>query len=99
MYAQFFGNYLLSRNILTTEQLIQAMHKKSSTQIKLGTLAIHAGYMTASEVDRVIILQTHQDKRFGELAISEGRDDVAKVLEKVPAYPAETFNALCQNQK
>lgn len=72
MYAQFFGNYLLSRNILTTEQLIQAMHKKSSTQIKLGTLAIHAGYMTASEVDRVIILQTHQDKRFGELAISEG---------------------------
>lgn len=72
MYAQFFGNFLLSRNIVTTEQLIQAMHKKSSTQIKLGTLAIHAGYMTASEVDRVIILQTHQDKRFGELAISEG---------------------------
>ncbi len=72
MYAQFFGNYLLAQNVVTSEQLIQAMHKKSVTQIKLGTLAIHAGYMTASEVDRIVILQTHQDKRFGELAISEG---------------------------
>lgn len=72
MYAQFFGNYLLAQGVVTREQLIQAMHKKSTIQIKLGTLAIHAGYMTASEVDRIIILQTHQDKRFGELAISEG---------------------------
>lgn len=72
MYAQFFGNYLLSRNIVTRAQLIQAMQKKSSMHIKLGTLAIHAGYMTANEVDRIIVLQTHCDKRFGELAISEG---------------------------
>lgn len=72
MYAQFFGNYLLSRGIVTKEQLIRAMQEKFSAHVKIGTLAIHAGYMTASEVDRVIILQTHQDKRFGELAISEG---------------------------
>lgn len=72
MYAQFFGNYLLSRDIVTKEQLIQAMQKKSSERIKLGTLAMHAGYMTADEVERVRILQTHQDQRFGELAIAEG---------------------------
>lgn len=85
MYAQFFGNFLLSRNIVTSEQLIQAMYKKSSTQIKLGTLAIHAGYMTASEVDRVIILQTHQDKRFGELAIKEGYLTEMQVTELLKA--------------
>lgn len=72
MYAQFFGNYLLSRNVVTREQLIQAMKKKATEHMKLGTLAIHAGYMTAQEVDQVIIMQTHQDKRFGELAIMEG---------------------------
>lgn len=72
MYAQFFGNYLLSRNVVTKEQLMCAMEKTSAEKIKLGTLAIHAGYMTANEVDRIIILQTHQDKRFGELAIQEG---------------------------
>ena len=51
MYAQFFGNYLLARNMVTAEQLLQAMQKKSSMQIKLGMLAIHAGYMTAGEVE------------------------------------------------
>lgn len=85
MYAQFFGNYLLARNMVTAEQLLQAMQKKSSMQIKLGTLAIHAGYMTADEVERVVILQTHQDKRFGELAIQEGyltELQVAELLSK-----------------
>lgn len=85
MYAQFFGNYLLTRDLVTREQLIQAMHKKSATQIKLGTLAIHAGYMTANEVDRIIILQTHQDKRFGELAIEEGYLTEMQVTELLKA--------------
>lgn len=85
MYAQFFGNYLLTRDIVTKEQLITAMQKKTSQHMKLGTLAIHAGYMTAGEVDRVIILQTHQDKRFGEIAIHEGyltETQVAELLKK-----------------
>lgn len=71
--------------MVTAEQLLQAMQKKSSMQIKLGTLAIHAGYMTAGEVERVVILQTHQDKRFGELAIQEGyltELQVAELLSK-----------------
>ena len=71
MYAQFFGNYLLSHGI-TKEQLMHAMQEANSEHPKLGTLAMHAGYMSASEVDRVIIMQTHEDKRFGELAIREG---------------------------
>ena len=83
MYAQFFGNYLLSHGVVTREQLLETMHRKSSTKIKLGTLAIHAGYMTANEVDRIVILQTHEDKRFGELAIHEGyltEEEVTKLL-------------------
>lgn len=42
---------------------------------------MHAGYMSASEVDRVIIMQTHEDKRFGELAIREGYLTEAQVTE------------------
>lgn len=85
MYAQFFGNYLLSRDAVTKEQLIYAMQKKSSDHIKLGTLAIHAGYMTANEVDRVVIMQTHEDKRFGELAVKEGYLTEAQVAELLKA--------------
>lgn len=72
MYTQFFGNYLLEKDIITTEQLLDALQEQSKVHLKLGTLAIHEGYMTAGEVDNIIIMQTHQDKKFGELAIEEG---------------------------
>lgn len=72
MYTQFFGNYLLERGVVTQEQLFAAMQKQSSTRMKLGTLAIHAGYMTAVEVDNVVIQQTHKDMKFGELAVELG---------------------------
>lgn len=72
MYSQFFGNYLLSKQAVTTEQLIRAIQEQHSNHLRLGTLAMHAGYMTASQVDQIIIRQTHEDRRFGELAIEEG---------------------------
>ncbi len=41
----------------------------ADTHIKLGTLAMQMGYMTADEVDEVTYLQTREDKRFGEIAL------------------------------
>lgn len=69
MYAQFFGSFLLSKNAVSPEQLTEAISRMSDTHIKLGTLAMHKGYMTASEVDEVCFLQTREDKRFGEIAL------------------------------
>ena len=81
MYTQFFGNYLLSRNYVTQEQLFDAMQKQASQRIRLGTLAISDGLMTAEEVDTVVIQQTHEDKKFGELAIELGYLSNAQVME------------------
>jgi len=72
MFTQFFGHFLLEKQILTSEQLLRALTEQTNTRIKLGTLAIHAGLMTANEVERVIILQTKQDQRFGEIAVEKG---------------------------
>ena len=69
MYAQFFGNYLLNNNAVTPEQLSAAIEKIGHTHMKIGTLAMHKGYMTAAEVDEVCFLQTREDKRFGEIAL------------------------------
>ena len=69
MYTQFFGNYLLANGYVTRDQLFSAMRQEADQHMKLGTLAIHAGYMNAAQVDDVVIHQTHQDNRFGELAI------------------------------
>ena len=85
MYTQFFGNYLSKRGIITHEQLFHAMDLLSTAHVKIGTLAINEGYMTASEVENVIILQTHKDKRFGQLAMEEGyltQEQLDDLLEK-----------------
>ena len=83
MFTQFFGNYLLTQGAVTQEQLFSAMKKLAGTRMRLGTLAIHAGYMTASEVDKILIEQTHTDKKFGEIAVEQGYltdEQVAELL-------------------
>lgn len=85
MYTQFFGNYLLTHEIVTQEQLFSAMQRMANEHMRLGTLAIHAGYMTSKQVDEVIIEQTHADRKFGELAIELGfltPDQVHELLQE-----------------
>ena len=48
MYTQLFGGYLLNHGILTTAQLAAVMDQAKETRVKLGVLAINAGYMTAA---------------------------------------------------
>lgn len=90
MYSQFFGNYLLGRQVVTTEQLIQAIEEQHIRHLKVGTLAIHAGYMTTEQVDDVLMLQAHENKRFGEIAVEKGyltKEQVQSLLnEQIPIY-------------
>ena len=72
MFSAFFGNYLLNENIVTRKQLDKALAHQDRTRLKLGTLAIDAGYMTATEVEELHRIQITTDKRFGELAIDAG---------------------------
>lgn len=90
MYTQFFGNFLLQRNIVTPEQLIAAINQEGTSHIKLGTLAMYHNLMTANEIDDVVVAQTHEDKQFGELAVERNyltEDQVNHLLsEQSPEY-------------
>lgn len=89
MFSQFFGSYLLRREVITSEQLAEAIAKVNEAHIKLGTLAIHSGYMVASEVDEVCYLQTREDKRFGEIAVERGyltEEQVTELLNNQTPY-------------
>lgn len=90
MYTQFFGSYLLRESVVTPEQLIKAIDKLTSAHVKIGTLAMHKGLMTASEVDEVCFLQKRIDKRFGEIAIERHyltEEQVTELLtEQTPDY-------------
>ncbi|MEG2813693.1 MAG: chemotaxis protein CheX [Oscillospiraceae bacterium] len=72
MIAQFFGNYLLNQRLVTTEQLKKAIIKSQGVRLKVGVLAINAGYMTAEQVDIVHQKQKTMDKKFGEIAVECG---------------------------
>ena len=87
MFNKYFGSYILTKNVLTPEQLKQVLSKQESSRVKLGILAIEAGVMTAFQVNRVHKLQSLQDQRFGEIAISEG------------FLTQETLTALLDRQK
>ena len=82
MYTQFFGNYLLQRQIVTNEQLLSAMQRASKSRLKVGTLALHQGYMTTQEIEECLYLQTREDKRFGEIAMERGylTEDIIREL-------------------
>lgn len=72
MFTQFFGNYLLNERLCTPAQLIDGLQEKKNTRVKLGVLAINAGYMTSEQVDKIHEMQTKLDKRIGDIAVEFG---------------------------
>uniref|UniRef100_I2Q6M5 Chemotaxis phosphatase CheX-like domain-containing protein n=1 Tax=Desulfovibrio sp. U5L TaxID=596152 RepID=I2Q6M5_9BACT len=79
MFSQFFGNYLRKRGCITFEQMREVLALQDSVRVKLGVLAIDAGYMSAAQVEEVHSLQSRIDKRFGEIAIDMGILDEEKL--------------------
>jgi len=72
MFSQYFGQYLLKKEYLTVSQLRTALEYQQSVRLKLGVLAVNAGYMNSQQAKLVNEMQTKFDKRFGELAVEAG---------------------------
>lgn len=72
MFSQYFGNYLLNKELITIEQYKNVMNLQQSIYVKIGILAVNSGLLTATQVDEIHHMQTRMDKRFGELAIEMG---------------------------
>ena len=85
MFTQFFGSYLLNNHLVTSEQLSKALEMQSKVHVKLGVLAINAGYLTAEQVDRLHHMQALEDKRIGDLAVDTGYMTVEQVNELLSA--------------
>lgn len=72
MFSKYFGNYLLNKGILSSEELNTIFSKEKNTHVKLGILALNKGYMTLEQIEEVNVAQMSTDKRFGEIAIERG---------------------------
>lgn len=90
MYTQFFGNYLFSNGYITKEQLLSGLMRLSKTKIRISTMALYTGYMSAQEVEYVMSLQKEEGIRFAEIAMRDGYLTHAQVVDilnmKVPDF-------------
>ncbi|MGN1090260.1 MAG: chemotaxis protein CheX [Huintestinicola sp.] len=66
---------------MNAAQLSDALAAQKQTRVKLGVLAINAGYMTAEQVDMVHAAQQRMDKRIGDIACEMGFLTEDKVME------------------
>lgn len=85
MLTQFFGSYLIDNDIITSDQLLEALRYKNAHAQKLGDLAVSAGYMSREESDEVHTMQTQSDKKFAEIAVHMGYLTVAQADELINA--------------
>lgn len=88
MFTQLFGSYLLGNRLVSHEQLTKALEMHNKTRVKLGVLAINAGYMTAPQVDELHRMQATHDSRIGDLAVELGYMTAAQVDELLASQKA-----------
>lgn len=72
MVASIVGNYLVSKDLITAEQLNDVLREQNKVRVKLGLIAVAEGLMSQEEADRVNQLQSIMDKRFGDIAVEKG---------------------------
>lgn len=72
MNSRFFGQYLLEKGRITSEQLVSALEHQKSVQAAIGTLALERGLLTGEQIKQILAEQRKTSLRFGEQAVAMG---------------------------
>jgi len=72
MSAKFFGQFLLEKGRISSQQLVDALEFQKQIKLPIGVLALEAGLLSTEQVKLVLARQSNSDKKFGELAVSLG---------------------------
>ena len=70
--VQFFGQYLLSKGLISAQALADALAFQQSVNIPLGALALSKGLLSEKQVLHVHTEQRRSDRMFGEIAVLKG---------------------------
>jgi CheY-specific phosphatase CheX len=87
MSTRFFGQFLLERGRITSQQLLAALEFQKTISMPIGTLALERGWLSAAQVTDILEQQKRKALRFGELAVELGHltqiqvDDLLQVEE------------------
>jgi hypothetical protein len=66
---RFFGQFLVSRRIITREQLDGATALQARSNVRLGELLVSMGRVTEDQRDKVLTVQRQRDIHFGEALV------------------------------
>lgn len=69
MSIKFFGQFLLSRGVITREQLLDALLLQGERNQPLGMYAVKRGYLSHQQAEQINLAQRGMDERFGDLAV------------------------------
>lgn len=72
MITKFFGQFLLEKNIINREQLLETLDQQRKRSPLLGELAVELDWLTLAQSQKINQLQMQQDKRFGDIAVELG---------------------------
>ena len=81
MLVQFFGQYLLSKSIVTPKQLLEALAYQEFATLKIGHYAVEDNYLTPAQAAQINLEQQKRDLKFGETAVAMGLLTQAQVEE------------------
>lgn len=70
MSVKFFGQFLLERGKIIKEELLDALEFQKEINVKLGTIALDASYLTAEQIEQISQEQYQSDELFGEIAVN-----------------------------
>jgi CheY-specific phosphatase CheX len=82
---RFFGQYLLEKGRITSQQLLDALECQKSVATPIGVLALERGLLSAEQIKQILQQQRKTNQRFGEIAVSLGFLTQAQVDELLNA--------------
>ena len=72
MPLQYFGQYLVQKEVITPEHLAKAVAMQETVNYSFGAIAKKAGFLNSEEIIKINRLQQTHDILFGEAAIKLG---------------------------
>lgn len=72
MAVKFFGQFLVEKNLVTREALLEAIDLQDRKNLKMGEMAISMGYVNQAEIERAHNAQMSKDMRLGDLLVEMG---------------------------
>lgn len=72
MAVKFFGQFLVEKNIVTREALLEAIDLQDQKNLKLGEMAVSVGYITQADIERAHNAQMSKDMKLGDLLVEMG---------------------------